>query len=80
MTKHVSQTSDLSIAQSSEQVTKLEGIGLEAVTWRLPFAFAKRYSVLFSKDKAGFTLHCLADISLETIVEVRRVIKAPFNF
>ena len=51
-----------------------------AAAWRLPFAFAKRFSVLLSQDAQGYVLHCLADIRLETIVEVRRIIKAPFRF
>ncbi|MBL0710178.1 MAG: type II secretion system ATPase GspE [Colwellia sp.] len=69
-----------------------------STAWRLPFAFAKRYSVLLSKqelskqelskkdclqmqsDQSGYVLHCLADISLVTLQEVRRIIKAPFSF
>lgn len=51
-----------------------------AVAWRLPFAFAKRYSVLLTKVDNQYVLHCLDSIRLETIVEVRRIIKAPFSF
>ena len=51
-----------------------------AVAWRLPFAFAKRYSVLLTKVDNQYVLHCLDNIRLETIVEVRRIIKAPFSF
>ncbi len=56
-----------------------------AVAWRLPFAFAKRFSVLLSRQEqnsqqSGYILHCLADINVDTIVEVRRIIKAPFSF
>jgi len=51
-----------------------------AVAWRLPFAFAKRYHVLLSKKDDDYVLHCLANISVETVVEVRRIIKAPFSF
>ena len=49
-----------------------------AAAWRLPFAFAKRFSVLLSQDAQGYVLHCLADIRLETIVEVRRIIKEDY--
>ena len=59
--------------QYSEQETS-------STAWRLPFAFAKRFSVLLSKQENGYVLHCLADISLDTIIEVRRIIKAPFSF
>ena len=51
-----------------------------SAAWRLSFAFAKRFSVLLSKEEDGYVLHCLADISVETILEVRRIIKAPFRF
>jgi general secretion pathway protein E len=51
-----------------------------AIAWRLPFAFAKRFSVLLAKEDEHYVLHCLANISIETIVEVRRIIKAPFSF
>jgi len=51
-----------------------------SAAWRLPFAFAKRYSVLLSKDDDKYVLHCLDNLSLETLTEVRRIIKAPFSF
>ncbi|MBL4900820.1 MAG: type II secretion system protein GspE, partial [Colwellia sp.] len=68
----------MAVQQDSEQLTKPSESN--AVAWRLPFAFAKRYSVLLSKNETGYVLHCLAEISLDTIVEVRRIIKAPFSF
>ena len=51
-------------------------------TWLLPFAFAKRHSVLISTDKDSgvYILHCLADVKVEIILEVRRLLKAPFSF
>ncbi|GAW97065.1 MULTISPECIES: type II secretion system ATPase GspE [Colwellia] len=51
-------------------------------SWLLPFAFAKRHSVLISTDAdtGGYILHCLADVNFDIIVEVRRILKAPFNF
>jgi hypothetical protein len=51
-----------------------------AIAWRLPFAFAKRFGVLLAKDDERYVLHCLATITTETILEVRRIIKAPFSF
>ena len=66
----------------SEQVLEpvLENTDAIATAWRLPFAFAKRYSVLLSEDEKGYLLNCLASIELATIAEVRRIIKAPFRF
>ncbi|WP_057832769.1 type II secretion system ATPase GspE [Colwellia sp. TT2012] len=51
-------------------------------SWLLSFAFAKRHSVLISTDAdtGGYILHCLADVNFDIIVEVRRILKAPFNF
>ncbi len=51
-------------------------------TWLLPFAFAKRHSVLISTDEksGGYILHCLADVNFDIILEVRRLLKAPFEF
>jgi general secretion pathway protein E len=51
-----------------------------AIAWRLPFAFAKRFGVLLAKEDEHYILYCLANISVDTIVEVRRIIKAPFSF
>lgn len=50
--------------------------------WLLPFAFAKRHSVLISTDEESgeHTLHCLADVNFDIILEVRRILKAGFNF
>mgnify|MGYP003384710299 CR=1 FL=1 len=55
--------------------------------WCLPFNFAKRHSVLLSRnnemekgDVPDFILHCLADVSLSIILEIRRIAKAPFTF
>jgi len=51
-------------------------------TWLLTFTFAKRYSVLITTDEdtGKYVLHCLANIQLDTILEVRRILKAPFSF
>ena len=51
-------------------------------TWLLPFAFAKRHSVLISTDEetGSYILHCLADVNFEIVLEVRRIVKAPFEF
>jgi len=49
-------------------------------TWLLPFAFAKRHSVLVSIDEqsGGYILHSLATINFDIVLEVRRLLKAPF--
>ncbi len=51
-------------------------------TWLLPFAFAKRHSVLISTDKNSgeYILHCLSHVNFDIILEVRRILKAPFHF
>ena len=51
-------------------------------TWLLPFAFAKRHSVLISTDEqtGGYILHCLADVNFDIVLEVRRILKASFEF
>ena len=51
-------------------------------TWLLPFAFAKRHSVLISTDEetGRYILHCLTDVNFDIVLEVRRIIKAPFEF
>jgi len=64
-----------SIVEQSE-----ENLVETSVAWRLPFAFAKRHSVLLSKDNNNYTLHCLADVHLDTVLEVRRIIKSSFSF
>ena len=66
--------------QNSESALEKEQQETNSVAWRLPFSFAKRYSVLLSKQENGYVLHCLSDLSLETLLEVRRIIKAPFSF
>ncbi|MDO6489721.1 hypothetical protein Q4503_18680, partial [Colwellia sp. 6_MG-2023] len=70
-TDNLSDSEREELAQISEET---------AIAWRLPFAFAKRYSVLLAKEDEHYVLHCLPTISVETIVEVRRIIKAPFSF
>ncbi len=51
-------------------------------TWLLPFAFAKRHGVLISTDEqnGGYILHCLADVNFDIVLEVRRILKASFEF
>ena len=51
-------------------------------TWLLPFAFAKRHSVLISTDEetGAFVLNCLTDVDFDIILEVRRILKAAFSF
>jgi general secretion pathway protein E len=51
-------------------------------SWLLPFAFAKRHSVLLTinEDNGEYLLHCLEDVNFDIILEVRRIVKAPFQF
>jgi general secretion pathway protein E len=46
---------------------------------RLPFNFAKRHSVLISKNNDQYTLHCLANVNSAAVLEVRRVLKTTFT-
>jgi general secretion pathway protein E len=46
----------------------------------LPFGFAKRHSVLIEKTtENGYLLHCLPTVTADILIEVRRVIKAPYS-
>ena len=80
MFEQVTEASELAAEEKSIPNSTLNRSEETATAWRLPFAFAKRFSVLLSQNEGHYILHCLADISLETIVEVRRIIKAPFSF
>jgi len=44
----------------------------------LPFGFAKRHSVLVNNAKGKNILHCLADVDVDIVLEVRRLLKSPF--
>jgi len=46
---------------------------------RLPFGFAKRHQVLLTHDEQQVRLHCLANVSAESVFEVRRVVKKAFS-
>jgi len=80
MSEQENEVSELAVDDTLAQDDVNDNVEEVSAAWRLPFAFAKRYSVLLSQDEENYVLHCLADISLETIVEVRRIIKAPFSF
>ena len=66
------------------EATAIEEAEQEQATssWLLPFAFAKRHSVLVSTDEesGGYILHCLADVNFDIVLEVRRILKAAFVF
>ncbi len=54
------------------------------VDWHLPFAFAKRHRVFISKEGSSnknskFILHCLENVNLDIILEVRRILKSSFE-
>ncbi len=51
----------------------------EGVRYRLPFGFAKRHSVLVAKEQDVFRLVCIDTLSANILLEVRRVLKAPFT-
>jgi len=44
----------------------------------LPFGFAKRHSVLVNGSKNEPILHCLANVDVDIVLEVRRILKMPF--
>ena len=46
---------------------------------QLPFGFAKRHNVLIMQNDEGYVLHCLKNIEADILLEVRRVLKAPFQ-
>jgi general secretion pathway protein E len=66
------------------EATAIDEAELEQATssWLLPFAFAKRHSVLVSTDEESgdYILHCLADVNFDIVLEVRRILKAAFVF
>ncbi|MBU2891741.1 type II secretion system ATPase GspE [Colwellia sp. D2M02] len=58
-------------------------------TWLLPFAFAKRHSVLLTANELDensepraekYVLHCLENVDFDIILEVRRIVKTAFSF
>ncbi len=46
---------------------------------QLPFGFAKRHSVLITQNDDGYVLHCLENVKADILLEVRRVLEAPFT-
>jgi len=75
-------------SETSTEVTELlqpqsenEQFGDEySAGFQLPFGFAKRHNVLVTKESSGYVLYCLENVAVEIILEVRRVLKAPFQF
>ena len=49
------------------------------IRFRLPFGFAKRHSVLIHHDEHGLCLICTESLSADILLEVRRVLKTPFD-
>lgn len=49
------------------------------VDQRLPFSFAKRHNVLIDDHDEALKLHCLNDVKGDVLLEVRRVVKRPFE-
>jgi len=47
--------------------------------YRLPFGFAKRHNVLVDRQEEGFVLHCLENVTPDTLLEVRRFLKTSFT-
>eukprot|EP00487_Bulimina_marginata_P002096 TRINITY_DN1492_c0_g1_i2.p1 TRINITY_DN1492_c0_g1~~TRINITY_DN1492_c0_g1_i2.p1 ORF type:complete len:114 (+),score=24.74 TRINITY_DN1492_c0_g1_i2:151-492(+) len=49
--------------------------------WLIPFAFAKRHSVLVTTDEesGAYILHCLQSVDFDILLEIRRLLKAPFS-
>jgi general secretion pathway protein E len=68
-------------AVSDESLALLEAGALhdENVRYRLPFGFAKRHSVLVENNDGALSLVCTESLSADILLEVRRVLKAPFS-
>ena len=47
--------------------------------YRLPFGFDKRHNVLINKEDNGFILHCLADVDVNVLSEIRRILRTSFR-
>lgn len=45
----------------------------------LSFGFAKRHSVLISREESGLVLACLKSVDADILMEVRRRVRAPFS-
>ena len=46
---------------------------------RLPFGFAKRHNVLVNQVDDTYVLHCLDTVTPDVLLEIRRVLKKPFD-
>ncbi|WP_286234422.1 type II secretion system ATPase GspE [Thalassotalea sediminis] len=67
-----------SISDSASAETNV--VANETLTFaQLPFGFAKRHSVLVSKDGDDVTLYCVESVSEHVLLEVRRVIQQRFE-
>ncbi len=86
-TQAAAEQEELTLVDPSEPEERNSG------SWLLPFAFAKRHSVLVTQHSpleskeplegssdTVFSLHCLADVDFDIVLEVRRILKAPFSF
>lgn len=74
--------SDLELTQASDELSLEQQPSeqtVEGVTLALPFSFAKRHSVLIDEAEDGFVLSCLANVSSDILMEIRRVVRAPFT-
>ncbi|SEL57434.1 type II secretion system protein E (GspE) [Colwellia chukchiensis] len=56
-----------------------EALAAANVRFRLPFSFAKRHSVLVQHQEHELSLVCTESLSADILLEVRRVLKAPFD-
>jgi len=83
----------ISTELSAEQISpiKVEEYAVQdselAHEFILPFGFAKRHSVLVNivdnlnndQDQDQYVLHCIESVNPEIVLEVRRIVKAPFT-
>ena len=63
----------------SSELTASDIITDEGIRFRLPFGFAKRNSVLVTNDDGELRLVCTELLNADVLLEVRRVLKAPFT-
>jgi general secretion pathway protein E len=66
------------IAAEGNLIEPIESIDDISVC-RLPFGFAKRHSVLVSIVDEKYVVHCIADVDVNVLLEVRRMLKASFT-
>ena len=66
------------VSDESLTLAKSDVLTDQGIRYRLPFGFAKRHSVLVANDNGALRLVCIDTLNADILLEVRRVLKAPF--